>query len=59
METTEIFGALEFRRLLKRLILSGGHKIPIPRSAPVALADADLPQEPVFSEPLLSKEVTG
>ena len=49
------FGSLQFRRILKRLILGGGHKIP---GTPVALADAAEPQEPVFSEPLLSMEVT-
>ena len=66
------FGSLEFRRLLKRFILSGGHKIPLLPGSPIKLADQSVadasipsvpsipskPQEKVFDEPLLSQEVT-
>ena len=52
------FGALTFRRKLKAYILGGGHKIPLQASVSVTAADDKLePDEPVFDEPLLSKEV--
>ena len=61
------FGSLEFRRLLKRFILSGGHKIPLLPGSPIELAEASIPsntknetkpEAKVFDEPCLSQEVT-
>ena len=48
------FGSLEFRRLLKRFILSGGHKIPLLPGSPIELADKDdsLITAKIFDEPI-------
>ena len=53
------FGSLEFRRLLKRFILSGGHKIPLLPGSPIELADVDvsLNKAKVFDEPTVFEPI--
>ena len=54
------FGALDFRRLLKHHILGGGNKIPLSPSVSTKLADdASEQTEPVFDEPILTRNITG
>jgi hypothetical protein len=53
------FGALDFRRLLKHHILGGGNKIPLSPSVSTKLADdASEKTEPVFDEPILTRDIT-
>ena len=53
------FGALDFRRLLKHHILGGGNKIPLSPSVSTKLADdASEQTEPVFDEPILTRNIT-
>ena len=53
------FGALDFRRLLKHHILGGGNNIPLSPSVSTKLADdASEQTEPVFDEPILTRNIT-